>query len=224
MSDSEKVFKPVEQTTLADIVANNLRKAIVTGQLKPGQQLVEANLANQMKVSRSPIREALHRLEREGLIVSEPKLGSYVWKPEERDVDEIISLRIILESLAAEKTIRILTEADFAQLEQFVKNQQAAVQKREHLALIENDRRFHEYLCRKADNERLLDWWLQIMAQWEVLTHRRLLNSPVSVTETVLADHAEILAALRRKDLKTLLKLHHDINERVAREIKAALA
>ncbi len=220
---NSQLFSPIPQYTLADAVTARLREAIVTGQLAPGEKLTEPALAAQMKVSRSPVREALHRLQREGLVQSQTNRGSYVWEPIEADVDENIRLRVMIESLAAEWAIPNLTDDDFAQLEEIIEQQRQAIEARDFLKLIHEDKHFHEYICDRANHSRLMDWWQQIMSQWEVLVYRRMQHNPTQVVPTVLRDHRAILDALRRRDLDGVVTLHRTINRRVSAQIKEAL-
>jgi DNA-binding GntR family transcriptional regulator len=174
-------------------------------------------------VSRSPVREALRFLEQERLVSSKTSRGSYVWDPTEDDVDEILSLRVMLESLAAEWVTETLTEKDFTYLEAAIKREEQAIADGDLLELIQQDRQFHEYVLRKANHSRLLEWWQQIMSQWEVLIYRRLQHAPGEIAPTVPADHGAILEALKAKNLEKVLQLHRAINQRVGKEVKAAL-
>lgn len=213
----------IQQSTLADAVTERLRAAIISGQLAPGEHLAENILASRLGVSRSPVREALQRLEREGLVVRQTNRGSYVWQPTEKDVDEIFSLRTMLEILAAEWIVDDLTDEDFKALEQIIEREREVIEAGDALALIEEDKRFHEYLCRRAGHGRLLEWWEQIMGQWAVLIYRRLQHNPEAVVPTVLTDHRQIMELLRRRDLQGLIQLHRSINQRVIAQIKEAL-
>ena len=217
------LLSPIPQYTLADAVTARLREAIVTCQLAPGEKLTEPSLAAQMGVSRSPVREALHRLQRQGLVQSEPNRGSYVWEPTEADVDEIMSLRVMIESLAAEWALPHLTDQDFAQLEEIIERQRQFIEAGEFLKMIHEDKHFHEYVCDGAGHSRLMDWWQQIMSQWEVLIYIRMQHRPTQVVPTVLTDHQAILNALRQRDLDEVIRLHRTINQRVSEEVKEAL-
>jgi len=220
---NSRLLSPIPQYTLADAVTARLREAIVTCELAPGEKLAETALATQMGVSRSPVREALHRLQRQGLVQSEPNRGSYVWEPTEADVDEIMSLRVMIESLAAEWALPNLTDEDFAQLEEIIERQQQLIEAREFLKLIHEDKHFHEYVCDGAGHSRMMDWWQQIMSQWEVLIYIRMQHNPTRVVPTVVTDHRAILDALRRRDLEEVIILHRTINQRVSEQVKEAL-
>ncbi len=215
---------PVPQNTLADVVTQRLRMAIITGALAPGAKLAEGAVAAELQVSRSPVREALHRLEAEGLVHSNRGHSTYVWAPTPQDVDEIISLRVMCECLAAEWALRKLTAEDFAHLHSLVDRQRDAVTAGDPVHLLDLDMAFHEYVCRRAGHRRLIEWWQQIISQLLVVTHRRLRFDPGSVHRTVIPDHEGLLAALESRDLERTTALHRSINARVAAEAKLALA
>lgn len=215
---------PVAQNTLADAVAEHLRRAIIVGELAPGAQLAEPAVAAEMHVSRSPVREALHRLEAEGLVHGNRNHSTYVWDPTPQDVDEIISLRVICETLAAEWAIGKLTADDFVHLRSLVDQQRQALASGDRMRLLDLDMAFHEYVCRRANHQRLMEWWQHIISQVLVITHRRLRFDPGSVHRTVMDDHEGLLSALESRDLQRTAALQRSINARVAAEAKVALS
>ena len=217
-----EAFAPIYQNTLADQVTERIREAIIRGNLNPGERLTEPALAAELGVSRSPVREALLRLENDGLVRREANRGFSVWSPTATDVDEILALRVIMESLAAELVIQKLTDEDFTRLDEIIERQKKAIEVKGLLRLTRADRRFHAYFVQRAGNSRLLNMWDEIMGQWEVLIFRRAEYYP-AVPGTVVTDHLNILAALQARDLDQVLALHREINERVGCQMKAAL-
>jgi DNA-binding GntR family transcriptional regulator len=209
--------------TLTDIVTARLRVAIVTGALGPGERISEPLLADQLQVSRSPVREALHRLEEERLVARTASRRITVWLPTEADVDEIFSLRVMLESLAAERTVQQLGDDDFAALEELVRRQEGLIANQEYVELIREDKYFHEYFVKRADHARLREWWQQIMGQWEVLIYRRMHYAPTKVVPSIVPDHRALLDAYYARDVDKVIWLHRTINERVQRQTKAAV-
>ncbi|RMF02778.1 MAG: GntR family transcriptional regulator [Chloroflexi bacterium] len=212
----------ITQNSLADIVTNRIREAIIKGKLPPGERLSEPSLAAEFGVSRSPVREALVRLESEGLVLRQANRGFFVWSPVENDVDEIFSLRVMMESLAAELVIQKLDDQDFAQLESMYARQQQLIDKNDYLELTREDRLFHDYCINRSKSTRLIGMWRQIMSQWEVLTFQRVVHYP-TVSATVLTDHRNILDTLKLRNLEKIIALHREINNRVAQEMKLLL-
>ena len=94
---------------LRDVVFNTLRKAILTGQLKPGERLMEVHLADRLGVSRTPIREAIRKLELEGLVVMIPRRGAMVASITEKDLKDVLEVRLTLEMLAGEVACERIT-------------------------------------------------------------------------------------------------------------------
>jgi len=105
MAESPLGLGIATRRVLADVVTDDLRDAIISHELEPGRRLAEDDLANQMGVSRGPVREALARLEREGLVVIERHKGARIASWGRSDVEEIFSLRLVLEQLAIEWAI-----------------------------------------------------------------------------------------------------------------------
>ncbi len=217
------VLAPIStQNTLADIVTERIREAIIRGNLKPGERLTEPSLAAELGVSRSPVREALVRLETEHLVWRESKRGFFVWSPVPSDVDEILNIRVMMESLAADLVIDKLTDEDFANLEDMFEHQRELIEANGHMRLTKEDRRFHDYFIHRSQNKRLLVLWGQVMSQWEVLTYRRMVYFS-SVPDTVLSDHRNIIDLMKAKDLNGVVALHREINQRVAGGMKEIL-
>lgn len=219
----DEKIAPIHQTTLADAVCERIRRAIITGVLQPGQRLSEPALSAQLAVSRSPVREALQRLQLEGLVDGQTNRSCTVWNPTVHDVKEIFSLREMIESLAAEWCIDRLTEDDFQQLEHIIEQQRQAIEARDYIVLIREDKRFHAFICERANHRRLLEWWNQIMGQWEVLIYRRLSANPEAVVPSIIRDHRALMDALRSRDIHQVRELHRTINDSVIETTAAAL-
>ena len=214
-----QLFDRVQPRTLRTQIVDAIRDAIVSGQLKPGEHLKEGAIAEQMSVSRIPVREAFRQLEQEGLIVSIPNQGSFVKAFDEKDIEEIFTLRATLEGLACEI---VLTEGklgldDLEHLEGFIEQQREAVEIRDFDRLTQLDMDFHEFICKKSESERLLKMWRSLRAQIQLLFYQRF-TAFDWVPDTVDTDHEAILNALRQGDVQQVLEVHKEINTRVAQE------
>jgi len=210
--------------SLADRVTEQLRIAIVLGQLAPGEKLAETALATQLGVSRSPVREALSRLEMLGLVKSFTNYSASVWAPTEQDVDEIYCLRATLDIYACERAMAYLAPEDFEQLEQEINRQAGLLKLVDYVALVNSDRWFHELVVLKANSRRLLLFWDQLISQWEVLTVRRWrFDADRMMTNRMLDDHCAILEALKARDIARLTQLHRRINQELCQETKELL-
>ena len=109
MSDFLKVNMN-EYLPLRDVVFNTLRQGILKGELEPGERLMEVQLANRLGVSRTPIREAIRKLELEGLVVMIPRKGAEVAKISEKNLQDVLELRCALEELAIELACERISE------------------------------------------------------------------------------------------------------------------
>ena len=105
-----------EYLPLRDVVFNTLRKAILKGELKPGERLMEIALAERLGVSRTPVREAMRKLELEGLVVMIPRRGAQVANITEKDLNDVLEVRIALENLSIENACARMTEEQLAVL------------------------------------------------------------------------------------------------------------
>lgn len=195
------LFEPLAVLNLRDHIEEKLRAAILRGIFKPGDHLVETTIAEQLRVSRAPVREALSALERAGLVVCIPRKGYFVIDFTEKDVEEIYSLRLLLELGALRRAISRITEADLKELQALVHRLDESARRmeapEETVAL---DLSFHGHICKLADHERLLSCWDNLRAQAQLL---------VGVTTKTHYDHPEepgklhqaILDAIREQDL-----------------------
>jgi DNA-binding GntR family transcriptional regulator len=211
---------PIRVTSLTDAVVNRIRKAIITGELKPGERLSEPTLAAQLGVSRSPVREALQILKSDGLVTESSNRGSYVWLPTAADIDEIFSLRIMIENLASQWLSEHLSDEDVLAMQAIIAEERRTIASQDFTAIMETDKRFHEYICTRSTHSRLLEWWNQLMWQWEAVLYRRMHTHPEQVLLTIIADHTAILEAIKSHNLEQISSLHRAINQRVASNVK----
>jgi DNA-binding GntR family transcriptional regulator len=153
---------PTPDQRLADAVADRLREAIETGAYEPGARLVERTLARQLSVSHIPIREALTRLEKEGIVVRHPRRGARVAELSPRLLDEISSLRAELEAFVARRVQERWSEAVEQELRGLVGQMQAAAAVGDVPAMLALDQRFHARLWQLADHALLLEVTAQL--------------------------------------------------------------
>jgi DNA-binding GntR family transcriptional regulator len=218
----QDIFDKIPPSSVKHKVIDLIRDAIIRGDLPSGEHLTEVDLAKQMVVSRAPIREALRQLELEGLVTSFPNRGCFVTVLTEQDAREIFSLRATLESMAIESATPHLTATDFRALREFEAQQQAILVERFD-ELTKLDMRFHEYICIKANNSRMLKAWYAQIAQCQMLMNRRFRITPDYSPGTVISDHTAILDVLERRDLAAAINLIKSISERVQKELTQIL-
>src|SRR6266508_218437 len=132
----------------SDLVYQKLRAAIERGELKPGQRVMEVEVAEWLDVSRTPVREALHRLEAEGMLALEPRAGLVVASLTRQAMTELYAMREVLEGTAARLCARHASDLEVMELEELVKREESL--QRTHEALVRVNRLFHEALHRGA--------------------------------------------------------------------------
>ncbi len=145
-----------EYLPLRDVVFNNIRQAILRGELKPGERLMEIALANQLGVSRTPVREAIRMLELEGLVIMVPRRGAQVAQITEQDLNDVLEVRLGLEELAVRIACERMTEEELAALFDAVKDFERKIQGEDLSALAEADVKMHEIIYNGTHNQRLV--------------------------------------------------------------------
>lgn len=152
-------FEPLGQRTTPDGVHRVLRDAILTGTLAAGAQLREAHIAADMGISRAPLREALTKLEEEGLIVKVPFRGAFVTEVSAETIAEIASLRFLVEPYAAELSAEALRGPHRTKLTKIVKALHQATHKQNIAASIDAHLQFHRLFYEHSGHALLLDLW-----------------------------------------------------------------
>ncbi len=141
---------------LRDVVFHTLREAILKGDLRPGERLMELQLASKLGVSRTPIREAIRMLEQEGLAVTIPRKGAEVAKMTEKDMEDVLQIREALDELAVQVACDKMTAQQLKELTLAMKNFENAIQAGKLKKIIEYDVEFHDIIYRATDNPKLV--------------------------------------------------------------------
>ena len=162
------VFSKQKRSTLMDRAFRQIREAIRRGKLKPGDRLVETQLAQEMQISRFPIREALRYLEKEGLVEAKPFKGTYVAQLTEQDMEELYSLRSAIEELAVRILIKNIDDDKIKKLESLVEDMVRASKDEKFDKMISQDLRFHQTICEMSGHRKLLDVWLNLENQLQI--------------------------------------------------------
>lgn len=189
-----------EYLPLRDVVFNTLRQAILKGEMEPGERLMEITLANKLGVSRTPIREAIRKLELEGLVNMIPRKGAVVASISEKDMKDVLEVRITLEELAVKLAVKNMEPEDIEQLRAAAKGFENAVISRDIVDIVEADVAFHDIIYNKTGNSRLI----QIINNLREQMYRyRLEYIKDARTHSILiSEHNDIIEALRSKDVE----------------------
>ena len=145
-----------EYLPLRDVVFNTLRKAILKGDLKPGERLMEIALAEKLGVSRTPIREAIRKLELEGLVVMAPRKGAKVASITERDLNDVLEVRKGMEELAIRLACERITPEQLDELDKVEKKFSNLIDSENLTELAEVDVEFHDIIYATTNNKRLI--------------------------------------------------------------------
>jgi DNA-binding GntR family transcriptional regulator len=202
---TEHGLASVSRRVLADDVVDAIRAAIVTGKFEAGRRLIEDELANQLQVSRGPVREALARLEQEGLVVNERHRGSTVTKLSVGEVDEIYSLRTALERLAAEWVCRTASDDDLAEIRRVLEMIDTLPRPLTQMAYANLDIEFHDAIFRAAHHDRLYRAWTALRSQISLFLLQTGALRP-DFARTWRDDHEECLAALKSRKPSVAVK------------------
>ncbi|AQS57849.1 GntR family transcriptional regulator [Desulforamulus ferrireducens] len=140
---------------LREIVFETLREAILSGKLEPGERLMEIQLAEEMGVSRTPVREAIRKLELEGFVVMIPRKGAYVAGISQKDVTDVFEVRAALEALAAGLAAERATDEEIEQLDRSLLAYSEQTIKQDINGIVKSDTDFHDLLYKCSRNARL---------------------------------------------------------------------
>lgn len=141
---------------LREVVCETLREAIISGILKPGERLMEIQLADELGVSRTPIREAIRKMELEGFLVMVPRRGTYVADLSIKDINEVFEIRTALDVLAAGLAAERITEEEIEELERLLVYIGEMIEEKNYEKIIETDGEFHDVLYKASRNDRLV--------------------------------------------------------------------
>lgn len=191
--------EPQLYTTSADYVYRELRHRIITKQVKAGQRLPEVNIAVQMGVSRTPVREALRRLESEGLVDIIPNSGARLAAPTKREVENAYVVREQLECLAVRLAAQAVAEKHFRRLDEAIVAEENAFQERNLELYLEINESFHRIIAEATGNRILATYVENILARTNVYI---VFYDPFYEAERnpSIAEHRALLQALRDHD------------------------
>ncbi|MHA6758882.1 GntR family transcriptional regulator [Streptacidiphilus sp. PAMC 29251] len=212
---------PARRRGMANEVADRIREAIFSGIYAPGAPLREVELATVLQVSRGPVREALLRLEREGLVQSEWHRGTTVTTLTAEDAAELYSLRGALEQLAVERLLSHATEADLAAVERTADRMAHAEDKH---AVVRLDLAFHDAVYAAAHHRRLETAWQAIRSQVHLFLLTRMGLSGDDYAAHISAEHRELAAALRARDSERALRLFAEHRDQAFEVLTGVLA
>lgn len=200
---------------LRDVVFNTLRQAILTGELKPGERLMEIHLANRLGVSRTPIREAIRKLELEGLVTMIPRRGAEVAQITEKSLKEVLEVRRAMDALCAELACDRMSEDDLIRLKHACEEFEKATKTKDARLIAETDVALHDIILNATGNSRLIQLVNNLAEQ--MYRYRFEYIKDLSQHEKLVEEHKMIYEAILHKDKQKasdIAKLHIDNQEK----------
>ncbi|MBQ7926796.1 MAG: GntR family transcriptional regulator [Lachnospiraceae bacterium] len=204
-------IKMDEFLPLRDVVFNTLRQAILTGDLKPGERLMEIHLANRLGVSRTPIREAIRKLELEGLVIMIPRRGAEVAQITEKSMNDVLEVRRSMDALCIELACERISDEEVVALKKACDEFEQAVETGDIKVIAQADVALHDIIVRATRNMRLVQLINNLSEQMYRYRFEYIKDS--SQHARLVEEHRMIYDSIVRKDKETaskVAKLHID--------------
>ena len=188
-----------EYLPLRDVVFNTLRQAILKGELKPGERLMEIQLANKLGVSRTPVREAIRKLELEGLVLMIPRKGAEVAEITRQDMEDVLEVRTALEELAVKDACDHITDAQLSELKKASNEfKKALLEGKDLVTCADADMHFHDVILSATNNRRLIQMLNNLSEQ--MYRYRLEYLKDERTHKTLIEEHDAIRRALKKHD------------------------
>jgi DNA-binding GntR family transcriptional regulator len=209
-----QVIEPVKKKdgSLTEKVYRDLRHGIITGAIRGGTRLVETILASQMNVSRTPVREALHKLALEGFLYSIPRAGYIVEETPENDIKDLFTTRTAVEQIAVKWAIEKITDEELQRLEMNLRKTEDAINSGTTDSMMDLDTEFHDIIYR-ATRSKSLYKISQTLSDHTLRFRLACIHIP-KIAERARQGHLKIFNALKAKDVgmaEQVVKDHLDI-------------
>ncbi len=190
---------------LREIVFESVRGAIISGVLKPGERLMEVQLAEKLGVSRTPIREAIRKLELEGLVIMMPRKGAYVADLSLKDITDVLEIRAALEGLAAGLAVLRITDEEIEELETTARQFHQAIEDDDFDMIVQKDIEFHDRIFRATRNDKLLQITNNLREQ--VQRFRIMYINKSNKSKDLAKEHYEIAEAISKRNIDMAEKI-----------------
>lgn len=216
------MIKDEDYLPLRDVVFNTLRQEILTGKLKPGERLMEIQLANKIGVSRTPIREAIRMLELEGLVIMIPRRGAEVAQITLKDLKDVMEVRCALDVLAIELACGRMGREELEGLYRACENFRKAVGTGDTRKMAEADVALHDLIVASTGNRRLTQLVSNLSQQMYRYRFEYLKDS--TSHEMLLQEHMEMYQSIKDKDkavAASVVRKHiHNQEEAVIKQLQ----
>lgn len=184
---------------LRELVCENLIDAINKGILSPGERLMEIQIAEEMGVSRTPVREAIRKLELEGFVVMIPRRGTYVANISIKDINEVYEIRSALDILAGGLAAERINDDEIEEMRELLLISEKHIEENNLAKIVETDSKFHDVLYTASRNERLVSIISNLREQITSIRGQSM-NYPGRLVDT-LDEHKEIVESIAARDI-----------------------
>ena len=192
---------------LRDVVFKTLRQAILTGELKPGERLMEIHLAEKLGVSRTPVREAIRQLELEGLAVMVPRKGAQVAHITEKNMSDVLEVRLVLDELAVSLACERITDEEIISLQKACEEFENAISSGDIHNITSADVIFHDIIFSASRNSRLTQIVNNLAEQ--MYRYRFEYIKDASGWQSLITEHRMITDAIANRDKATAINAIH---------------
>jgi DNA-binding GntR family transcriptional regulator len=197
-----------ERKSLGEHVFESLKQSIIQGKITAGEWLVESHIAETLGISRTPVREAIHKLEREGLIERQPRGGFTVLGLNRNDIEETFGIRSVLEGYAARLAAEKHKKEELAPLEKKIEEFQNALERKKMDVLPVINTEFHDMLYALSKSPKLVHMINGLQDQ--IYRYRELILKEKKFAVTSNRDHIQLLKLIRKRDAEGAVQLVRD--------------
>jgi DNA-binding GntR family transcriptional regulator len=215
-----------KQRNLAERITDRLFEAVLHGELKPGERIIETKMARQLGVGQSTFREALQALEHRGLVTKDRH--TFITKHTLQDIEVLFAVRLELEPLAAALACERLTSAHFRQLELYCDEMEKARQRLDFVTVVKNDLKFHELIWQTPQVSalyRILNLVLPPLFVFLFIRHSDALSNQLNTWEEATKrgndDHSRLIGALKQRDPVLVKEIFREVTQRSIQAMRA---
>lgn len=196
----------MEFKSLNDAAYSEIRAKILQGEYELGSRIREDVLAEQISISRTPVREAINRLVADGIIIKKPQRGLYLIDPDPEQIEEHIEIRLSLEKLAVKKCIELLTDENLAAINDSLRAFEKALERKDYTACNELDGEFHMLIARLSGNSRLVNLLDEFSAFFQLIRKEEKKHNPEEKNSITLSEHRQIAEAINNRNVTAAQK------------------
>lgn len=218
---SELDIKLETPISIREQIFNKLHEAVISGALKPGERLVESRLAEKLNVSRTPVREALHALEREGLLESIPRVGYRVHIINEKEFKEILELRELLMNYAVEKLIWVNDRKAISNINVNVEAMQKALNELDYKTFMYLDAEFDDLIMAATHMDKLPELWRLLKRRMTMYRYTGIEIAKTGIK--TLKFHRDIYNAVAKGDVRMAQDIMHAHLETIKSEVEGKM-